>query len=79
LQITQFKLQPLIRLMRDIGDDHDHRSPAQVALNWVICKGAFPIPGAKTTVQAEQNAGATGWRLTDDEVTRLDEASEKMG
>lgn len=51
---------------------------AQVALNWCICKGALPIPGAKNVAQAEQNAGALGWRLADEEVALLDEASEKM-
>jgi aryl-alcohol dehydrogenase-like predicted oxidoreductase len=42
----------------------------------VICKGGLPIPGAKTEAQALQNAGALGWRLTDEEVARLDEASD---
>jgi pyridoxine 4-dehydrogenase len=41
----------------------------------VICKGALPIPGAKNAQQAQQNAGALGWRLTDAEVAALDEAS----
>jgi aryl-alcohol dehydrogenase-like predicted oxidoreductase len=72
------KLQPLVHLMRNIGAEHDNKSPAQVALNWVICKGALPIPGAKNTSQAEQNAGALGWRLTEAEVNRLDEASDKV-
>jgi aryl-alcohol dehydrogenase-like predicted oxidoreductase len=72
------KLTPLMLLLRQIGDEHEHRSPAQVALNWVICKGALPIPGAKTAAQAEQNAGALRWRLTDEEVSKLDEASDKL-
>ena len=69
------KVQPLIRLMRDIGREHESKSPAQVALNWVICKGAIPIPGAKHQRQVMENAGALGWRLTDAEVAILDEAS----
>lgn len=72
------KLEPLIQLMRKIGDEHDRRSPAQVAINWVICKGGLPIPGAKNMLQAEHNAGSIGWRLTEDEVTRLDEASDQL-
>lgn len=70
------KLQPLLKLMTQIGQDHGGKSNAQVALNWVICKGALPIPGAKNEVQAQQNAGALGWKLTDDEVAKLDEASD---
>ena len=37
----------------------------------LICKGAVPIPGAKNAAQAEQNAGALGWRLAPDEVAAL--------
>ena len=70
------KIQPLIKLLTEIGQDHGGKSNAQVALNWVICKGALPIPGAKNEEQALQNTGALGWKLTDDEVARLDEASD---
>jgi aryl-alcohol dehydrogenase-like predicted oxidoreductase len=70
------RLQPLIGLLREIGAAHDGKSPNQVALNWVICKGAIPIPGAKNARQAQENAGALGWRLTADEVAALDSASD---
>ncbi len=69
------KLPPVIRLLREIGQNHG-KTPAQVALNWVICKGALPIPGAKNIQQAEENAGGAGWRLTEEEVHRLDEATD---
>ena len=57
--------------LRRTGEAHD-RTPSQVALAWIIAKGAVPIPGAKNRGQAEQNAGALGWRMTDDELARLD-------
>jgi len=69
------KIGPLLKLMTEIGQDHGGKSQAQVALNWVIRKGALPIPGAKNAEQAQQNAGALGWRLTDEEMSRLDETS----
>lgn len=72
------RLQPLLRLMTQIGQDHGGRTNAQVALNWVICKGALPIPGAKNAEQAMENAGALGWRLTEEEVAKLDEASNRL-
>jgi aryl-alcohol dehydrogenase-like predicted oxidoreductase len=72
------KIQPLIQLLRAIGDAHDGKSPAQVALNWVICKGAVPIPGAKNARQARDNAGALGWRLSEAEIAALDEESQKL-
>jgi aryl-alcohol dehydrogenase-like predicted oxidoreductase len=46
-----------------------------VALAWLIAQGAVPIPGAKNREQAEQNAGALGWRLTADELDILDAAA----
>ena len=72
------KIAPLLKVMTEIGQDHGGKSNAQVALNWTICKGALPIPGAKHAEQAQQNAGALGWKLTDDEVARLDEMSEAI-
>ena len=72
------RIQPLLKLMTEIGQDRGGKSNTQVALNWVICKGALPIPGAKTAGQAQENAGALGWRLTDEEVARLDAASDSI-
>jgi len=70
------KISTLIKVMTEIGQDHGGKSNAQVALNWTICKGTLPIPGAKNEKQAQQNAGALGWKLTDAEVAKLDEASD---
>lgn len=72
------RVQPLIHLLKKVGMAHGGKNPAQVALNWVICKGGIPIPGAKNFVQAEQNLGALGWRLSDEEVALLDEASDRI-
>nr|WP_199298808.1 aldo/keto reductase [Leptolyngbya sp. FACHB-17] len=66
------KLMPLIDRLTEIGAKHD-RTPAQVALNWLIAQGnVIPIPGAKNASQAKQNAGAIGWDLEPEEVTQLD-------
>ncbi len=72
------RMEPLMTLMKRIGSDHAGKTPAQVAINWVICKGALPIPGAKSLEQAEQNAGAADWRLTEEEVAALDEAADRI-
>jgi aryl-alcohol dehydrogenase-like predicted oxidoreductase len=72
------KIGPLLKLMTEIGQDRGGKSNVQVALNWVICKGALPIPGAKNADQAQENAGTLGWRLTDEEFARLDEISNTM-
>jgi aryl-alcohol dehydrogenase-like predicted oxidoreductase len=60
----------LIGVSHPVGEGE--ATPSQVALNWLMAKGAVPIPGAKNRAQAEENAGALGWRLTDDEVAALD-------
>jgi aryl-alcohol dehydrogenase-like predicted oxidoreductase len=72
------KIGPLIKLMTTIGQDHGGKSNSQVALNWIIHKGALPIPGAKNIKQAQENAGALGWKLTDNEVARLDVVSDQI-
>jgi aryl-alcohol dehydrogenase-like predicted oxidoreductase len=61
--------------LRHVGDKYGGKSPSQVALNWVIAKGAVPIPGAKSRQQAEENAGALGWRMDGDDLARLDRAA----
>lgn len=58
--------------LRRVGDKHGGKLPSQVALNWVMCKGAVPIPGAKSRAQAEENAGAVGWSLDEEDLERLD-------
>ncbi len=77
--MSKMKALPgLIAVMTEIGQGHGGKTPGQVALNWLICKGALPIPGAKTAKQAEQNTGAIGWRLTPEEVKTLDDASNQF-
>jgi aryl-alcohol dehydrogenase-like predicted oxidoreductase len=72
------RIQSLIDGLREIGQAHGDKTPSQVSLNWLICKSAVPIPGAKNLRQAQENFGAMGWRLSDEEVARLDEMSEKV-
>jgi aryl-alcohol dehydrogenase-like predicted oxidoreductase len=72
------RIQPLLARLAQMGQAHGDRTPAQVALNWTICKGTLPIPGAKNADQARQNAGALGWRLTPDEVAELDASSQAV-
>ncbi len=69
------QVDAIVAELRRIGEDHDGRTPSQVALAWLIAQGAVPIPGAKNRAQAEQNAGCLGWQMTDEELARLDAAS----
>lgn len=71
------RIEPIIKALREIGETHGVRIPAAVALNWLMCKGAVPIPGARNPKQAQDNAGTLGWKLSDDEVDRLDKMSDQ--
>ncbi|OKH51741.1 2,5-didehydrogluconate reductase [Calothrix sp. HK-06] len=71
------KIEPVLSLLRQFGEKYG-RTPAQVALNWLICQGnVIPIAGAKTAEQVVQNAGALGWRLNENEVGQLDELTQQ--
>ena len=48
----------LVTTLREIGQAHARKTPGQVASNWVICKGALPIPGAKNAAQASEKSPA---------------------
>ena len=68
------RIQPLLAALRRVGNARD-RTTSQVANNWLLCKGALPIPGAKNPAQARENAGAMGWRLAAVETVELEAAS----
>lgn len=69
-------IQGVLGTLREIANQRN-RTMSQVAINWCICKGAIPIPGAKNLEQAQQNIGALGWFLSDAEVAELDSAAAK--
>ncbi len=69
------EVDTVVAELRRIGEAHGDRTPSQVALAWIVARGAVPIPGAKNRAQAQQNAGALGWCMTDEELGRLDSAA----
>lgn len=58
--------------------DETGKTPAQVALNWVLNRPGItsPIIGVRTMTHLEDNLGAAGWALSDEQVSRLDHASD---
>jgi len=83
----QKKCVPVIRAVRDVASRRG-KSPAQVAINWCVCKGIVPICGARDAEQVLEAVGGGGgggmgeddkegscWRLSEMEVEELDEAS----
>ncbi len=55
------------------------RSSAQVSLNWLLRRPGVtaPIVGARNMAQLDDNLGATGWSLSEEQVRRLDQASHR--
>jgi aryl-alcohol dehydrogenase-like predicted oxidoreductase len=55
----------------------ENRTPAQVALNWVLHRPGVtaPIIGARTLAQLDDNLGATGWTLGEESLQALGWAS----
>jgi aryl-alcohol dehydrogenase-like predicted oxidoreductase len=69
------KIEPIISLLRQLGEKYG-RTPAQVALNWLIAQGnVIPIAGVKTAAQVKQNIGALAWQLSKEEFQELEKVS----
>ena len=49
-------------------------TPCQVALNWVVTKGAVPLAGVNSPRDAREVAGCVGWRLKAADLEALDAA-----
>jgi aryl-alcohol dehydrogenase-like predicted oxidoreductase len=66
-------LSSLNAVAKEVG-----RTPAQVALNWLLSRPAVtaPILGARSVEQLEEDLGATGWSLSPEQRSALDAASE---
>lgn len=67
---TWDQLDPLIDELKRVAGKYDV-TPSAVALNWVMCKGAIPLGGARNGEQARANAMAMTFRLSQEEVDGL--------
>jgi aryl-alcohol dehydrogenase-like predicted oxidoreductase len=71
------RVSALLDVMRDVAAAHGGRPLAQVALNWLRAKdNVLPIVGVKNGLQSREAMGARGWSLSEDDLARLDAASE---
>lgn len=74
------KSRRLIEVLEEVGKTYN-ATPAQVALNWIIYSHddtVVTIPGVTNPKQAEDNAGAMKFKLSDDEIAQLDELSRSL-
>jgi aryl-alcohol dehydrogenase-like predicted oxidoreductase len=74
--IDQERMYRVIDVLIAIGAERGV-PPAQVALNWLLAKPCVDtvVIGARNEEQLQVNLGAAQWRMTPEEVARLDEAS----
>jgi aryl-alcohol dehydrogenase-like predicted oxidoreductase len=58
--------------------DETEKTPAQVALNWILNRPGVtaPIIGVRTMAHLEDNLGAAGWSLSAGQIQKLDQASD---
>jgi len=78
VKVPKGGISPLLSRMEAIAEVRG-KTIAQVALNYIVCKGVIPIPGAGSAAQAKDNIGAMGWRLTDTEVRLLEDEADELG
>lgn len=67
----------VVDVLEAIAKEREKTIP-QVALNWLLRKPTVAnlVVGARNEEQLKQNLGAVGWKLTNEEVARLDKAGE---
>jgi aryl-alcohol dehydrogenase-like predicted oxidoreductase len=66
----------LVERVREIAAERDV-TPGQLALAWLLHRGddVVPIPGTKRREYLEENAGADGIELTEEDLARIEEAA----
>jgi len=61
----------------EISQKHDGKTPAQIALNWLVNKNkvVFPIPRASQPQRVMENVNALGWSLDQEDFVKLDQST----
>ena len=68
----------VVDALRRIAEIHN-KTPGQVALNWLASKPeVIPIFGASSVEQVEENCGAVGWRMTDEDLRMIEIAYKNL-
>jgi len=68
----------IVEMLKDLAKKYNKEVP-QIALNWLLKHDdVFPIFGAKKPEHVKINVGATGWRLSEEDWRKIEEASSKL-
>jgi len=71
------KSRPLIMTLKELALKYEV-TPAQISLNWLIhfhAETVFAIPGATKEIHVKENTGTMSFRLSDEDLNRLDKES----
>lgn len=71
------KSLPLVKLVKELAVKYNV-TPSQIALNWLIYfhgNTVVAIPGATKEIHVKENTGSMSFRLSDEDMDRLDKAS----
>ena len=74
------KSRPIVNLVKELALKYKVTT-SQIALNWLINfhgDTVVAIPGATKEIHAKENIGAMSFRLSDDDMARLDKESSKF-
>jgi aryl-alcohol dehydrogenase-like predicted oxidoreductase len=76
-QVSEEYLYKVVDAIDEIAKETGKTVP-QIALNWVLRRPSVStvIVGARNEEQLKQNLGAIGWKLTVEQIAKLDAASE---
>jgi len=63
-------------VMDEISQKHGGKTPAQIALNWLMTKSKliFPIPRASRPERVIENVGSVDWSLDAEDMRKLEQA-----
>jgi pyridoxine 4-dehydrogenase len=78
LEAYGLSVAPVVAALRAVGARRGV-GPTEVALNWVLAKGALPVVGVRTAHHLSSVHRALGWRLTPLEVAALEGAADAAG
>ena len=72
------RLEPLLQAIRSVASEQG-KTVTQVALNWLLKDdNVIPIVGVKREQHVEDNVGAVGWKLTREEISRIDDVFSRF-
>ncbi len=80
IQYVSYDEEVLFRVVDVLDQISKERSKSisQIAINWILKRPTVCniVIGARNELQLKENLGALGWNLTDEEMNRLDKASD---